>query len=256
MQAGCSNNGEGRRYDRPAVSAAVDVIEWGAERARAGRWRGEAAVAYLAPAPGAPPPSAGFVRRCCDTLAARGFAEVVTGALAPAEQRGFLAAGFEVRERLLVLAHDLDPPPVAAGGPWRLRRAQRRHRRPALAVDARAFRPFWRFDDTGLDEALSATPARRFRVAVLDGRVVAYAVSGRAGRHGYLQRLAVDPDHQRTGIGSHLVADALWWMRRRGVTRAVVNTQPDNHAAIALYRRLGFRLQPSGLDVLVCRLAR
>jgi ribosomal protein S18 acetylase RimI-like enzyme len=236
------------------VSAAIDLIEWGPERARAGHWRGERAVAYLSPAPGAPAPSAGFVRRCLAALAERGFTEVVTGALAPAEQRGFLAAGFEVRERLLLLAHDLDHLPAAPRGPWRLRRARRRHRRPALAVDARAFRPFWRFDDTSLDEALRATPARRFRIAALDGGVVGYAVSGRAARQGYLQRLAVDPDHQGRGIGTHLVVDALTWMRRRGALRAVVNTQPDNDAAIALYRRLGFRLQPVGLDVLACRL--
>jgi ribosomal protein S18 acetylase RimI-like enzyme len=181
---------------------------------------------------------------------------VVTGALAPAEQAGFLAAGFEVREHLLLLTHDLDPPPTAPGGPWRLRRGWRRDRPAALVVDARAFKPFWRFDATGLDEAISATPARRFRVAVRHRAVVAYAVSGRAGRRGYLQRLAVDPDHQRCGIGAHLVADGLWWMRRHGATRAFVNTQPDNEAAITLYRKLGFRLQPDGLDVLACRLGR
>lgn len=237
------------------MSATGDVIEWGAERARTGRWRGERAVAYLAPAPGAPPPSASFVARCLATLAGRGFTEVVTGALAPAEQAGFLAAGFEVRAHLLLLAHDLDPPPTVPGGPWRIRRGRRRHRAAALAVDARAFAPFWRFDTAGLDEAISATPAHRFRLAVRDGRVVGYAVSGRAGRRGYLQRLAVDPDHQRRGVGAHLVADALWWMRRRGVLRAFVNTQPDNHAAISLYRKLGFCHEPNGLDVLACRLA-
>lgn len=239
------------------MSTAVEVIEWGHERARAGRWRGERTVAYLTPAPGAPAPSPGFVRRCLDTLAAAGFTEVLTGALAPAEQRGFLAAGFEVREHLVLLARDLDAPlPVATTGPWRLRRARRADRAPALAVDARAFRPFWRLDETGLDEALGATPRRRFRVAVRDRAVVGYAVSGRADRRGYLQRLAVDPAHQRLGIGTHLVLDGLAWMRRWGASRALVNTQPDNHGALTLYERLGFAVEPVGLDVLVCRLAR
>ena len=69
------------------------VIRWGPERARTGPWRGDARVAYLAPLPEAPIPSVDFVRRCLDQLTGLGFARVVTGALAPAEQGAFLAAG-------------------------------------------------------------------------------------------------------------------------------------------------------------------
>jgi ribosomal protein S18 acetylase RimI-like enzyme len=118
-----------------------------------------------------------------------------------------------------------------------------------LALDATAFQPFWRLDGTGLDEALRATPFARFRTAV-DGEVTGYAISGRAGTQGYLQRLAVHPSHQRRGIGRALVLDGLHWMRRRAVVRAAVNTQLENDAALALYRGLGFRLQPAGLAVL------
>lgn len=248
--------GPGRpAYDRDLVGAALDVIEYGAERVRAGSWRGRAGVAYLAPVPGAPAPSSGFVQRCLTTLRERGFAEVVTGALAPPEQRGFLAAGFEVREHLVLLARDLDELPTGpAPRAVRLRPGRRWERAAVLAVDRAAFRDFWQLDDAGLDEALHATPRARFRVAVTDGAIAGYAVTGRAGRHGYLQRLAVDPAHHRAGIGRALVLDGLRWLRRRGVTGVVVNTQPDNEAALALYRSLGFRLQPGGLDVLGRRL--
>ena len=90
----------------------------------------------------------------------------------------------------------------------------------------------------------------RFRVVVEAHAVVAYAVSGRAAGQGYLQRLAVHPSRQRAGYGASLTADALHWIRRWGATRAVVNTQLGNEAALALYLRLGFRLQPGGLAVL------
>ena len=119
------------------------------------------------------------------------------------------------------------------------------------AVDGAAFAPFWRLDGAGLTEALRAVPTTRFRVTPgRGGAPVGYAISGRAGRQGYLQRLAVDPAHQGQGHGQVLVADALHWMRKPGVARAVVNTQLGNEAALALYGRLGFRLQPSGLAVL------
>jgi [ribosomal protein S18]-alanine N-acetyltransferase len=224
------------------------MVEWGAERARVGRWRGDSRTAYLSPVPEGPPPSADFLRRCADTLTVRGFERVVTPALSPAEQRPFLQAGFEQQEKLHVLAHDLlDLPP-------RQRRATRRgrirHGADVLAVDQAAFGPFWRFDEPGLREALTAVPVTRFRVVHVGRALVAYAVSGRAAGQGYLQRLAVHPSHQRAGHGATLTADALHWMRRRGAVRAVVNTQLGNEPALALYLGLGFRLQPGGLAVL------
>ena len=57
---------------------------------------------------------------------------------------------------------------------------------------------------TGLDDAVGATPSARLRVGVdPDGYapVAGYAVTGRAGSRGYLQRLAVDPRCQRRGLG-------------------------------------------------------
>jgi ribosomal protein S18 acetylase RimI-like enzyme len=118
-----------------------------------------------------------------------------------------------------------------------------------LQVDAAAFPASWRLDRTGLREAMVATPHARYRVATGPG-VVGYAVAGRAGSRGYLQRLAVDPSLAGRGIGAALVVDALTWMRGHGVTRAVVNTQVVNDRALALYQRLGFVLQPIGLAVL------
>ena len=61
-----------------------------------------------------------------------------------------------------------------------------------LEVDGRAFDAFWHIDDEGLDHAIRATPQSRFRVAEEDERIAGYAVTGRAGEQGYLQRLAVD----------------------------------------------------------------
>jgi ribosomal protein S18 acetylase RimI-like enzyme len=225
------------------------VVEFGAERARVLPWRGSAHTAYLAPVPDAPPPSARLIQRCVERLSTQGYSGVVTPALAPAEQRPFLLAGFAPHERLHLLAHDLlELPPLARGA---TRRARRGEKRAALAVDAAAFSPFWQLDRAGLDEALEAVPLTRFRVnTAAHGAIAGYAIAGTAARQGYLQRLAVDPAHQREGRGLTLVADALRWMRRRGAGRAVVNTQLGNEVALALYTRAGFRVQPAGLAVL------
>lgn len=231
----------------------LDVLRWGGDRLRAGPWRGDDRVAYIAPHPAGPPPTTEAVRRSCDVLAARGFTEVVTAALGPAESHGFLTAGFTIRERLHLLAHDMRaiqaPPPDVT-----LRRGRRSDRAAALAVDAAAFDAFWRLDAAGLEEAITATPSSRFRVTVGE-RVVGYAVTGRAGDRGFLQRLAVEPTHEGHGYGATLVLDALRWLERRGVVRTVVNTQERNGRALALYERLGFRLQPGGLAVLHAPLA-
>lgn len=235
----------------PAVTAQVDVIRWGPERARTSPWRGDGTVAYLTPVPDSPVPSAQFVRRCVERLAKQGYSRVITSALTPLEQEGFRAAGFEVTEQLHLLAHDLRALPSAPATPAVLRRAANSDRAAVLAVDDVAFPPFWQLGEAGLDDALAATPRARFRVARLpDGSVAGYAVTGRSGHRGFVQRLAVRPDQRRQGIAQALVLDGLRWLRRWRVDRAVVNTQLDNGAALALYERLGFRREPTGLSVL------
>ena len=96
----------------------------------------------------------------------------------------------------------------------------------------------------------AATPSVRFRRAVGGRRTAGYAVCGRSQNRGYVQRLAVHPDFQRTGTGRRLLLDGLHWMRRRGATTAVVNTQTGNEAAFTLYCSVGFREDPIGLSVL------
>ena len=230
----------------------LDVIRWGRERARTGPWRGDRRVALLTPLPGTPVPSLAFVRRCLDNLTARGFTAVVTGALAPVEQRAFLAAGFAEAERLHLLSRDLSDLPTCRVPGARLRRARTRDREAVLRIDHGAFPSFWQLDDAGLTDALTATPHARFQVAVDDttGRVVGYAVSGRSGRNGYLQRLAVDPAEQGRGLGRWLVLDGLRWLTRWRADQCVVNTQWGNEVALGLYERIGFRRLPHGLAVL------
>lgn len=221
-------------------------------RFRAGRWRARGDLAYLVPLSPAHTLTTSTLAKTRAELGSRGYAEVVTAAVAPPERAAFLRDGFEEREHLHLLRHDLRG--LAPRRPWRRRtpRIERGHDRDRdriLELDGRTFDDFWRLDDDGLTDAMEATPISRLRV-IRDPDVIGYSVIGRAGTQGFLQRLAVDPTRQGAGLGRALVDDALHWMRRRGATVGWVNTQEANERALALYERAGFRPADHNLTVL------
>lgn len=213
-------------------------------------WRAEPAVVHLAlTATRRQPLSSDVLTRVVDGLRQRGIRSVVTAALASPDQRVFVDAGFHIVERLYLLRHRLDPMPPLL--PIPTRRARRRDQEAALAVDRAAFLPFWQMDDVALNEALAATRSSRLRVIDgPEGDVVAYAVCGRTASRGYVQRLAVHPDHQGLGYGRALLFDGLHWLARWGARDALVNTQVGNERSRTLYERSGFKMQPAGLAVL------
>lgn len=222
------------------------TLRWQGGWARLSPWRGHEHVAYLAVGADVPPPRE-VVGECLDRMREDGFEDVVTSAMSPADSLAFVDAGFAVRERLFLLRHDMEQIPPSGRALCRGRRADH----PAvLELDELAFDGFWHFDVTTLEDALRATPSTRFRLGIDDRGLRAYAISGRAGRQGYLQRLAVHPEARREGWGRELVADSLAWLRRRGVDRTLVNTQLHNEAALHLYEECGFRRLPFGLNVL------
>ncbi|MBO0893164.1 MAG: GNAT family N-acetyltransferase [Acidimicrobiales bacterium] len=269
-----SRDGTARRQRGPdngvaPLGAGQQLLRRGAEQARVRPAQGDEPALHLLIRG---TPSVAFLRWCLDRLSTGQSTRVLTGALAPAEQVPFLEAGFSVLEHLclleLVLGRGGKAPdrPSRDGarrrhGGWALRRARGTDRSQVLSVDHAAFDPFWRLDSTSLDEALAATPGRRYRVAVWPrsplrhGRVVAgYAVTGLALDQGYIQRLAVHPDVQSKGAGRALLADGLRWLERRDATRVLVNTQETNERALGLYASLGFRPSPERLSVLCATL--
>jgi len=190
---------------------------------------------------------------------------VRTGALYPRAAGPFADAGFEVVDRLALLARTLTTTPVRrtpgappsgspAGSTIKIRRVRRREMDALADIDQAAFAAGWRNDAHSLGEIASATPrsCRRLALDDRDGgrRPLGFQITGHAGPTGYIQRLAVHPDAWGHGIGAQLVDDALAWLSRRGVDRALVNTGVDNVRALRMYRAAGFETLGEELVVL------
>ncbi len=200
-------------------------------------------------------PAASDIQTVLQKLGDRGVARAVTPALSLRDARPFEAAGFRLHEHLHLLSMDLRITglPASPSAPlpdgFQLRSGRRWHEHDVIGVDGSAFESFWRFDSAALREARRATPRHNYRV-ITRGGVVGYAVTGLAGQRGYLQRLAVDPNHEGKGLGRALINDAFAWLRNHNATRIMVNTQERNQRALAVYRSMGFDPEPTGLVVL------
>jgi ribosomal protein S18 acetylase RimI-like enzyme len=229
------------------------VLDGATIPARAHRSPADPATAQLVILDSTRVPTSAHFEDWASRLAAQGFETMRTGALAPRQALQAEAAGLHCVQELVLL--EANPPYVVRKARHRTRRARTRATGAMAAVDRAAFPSPWQLDAEMLDDVRTATPASRVRVvAGLAGRrsatpVAGFLISGRAGRNGYIQRLAVMPDAQRLGVATALLADGLAWLRRWRADRVFVNTHVENAAALELYRSTGFSDLPDRLRV-------
>lgn len=173
---------------------------------------------------------------------------VLSPPLLPGDRASWEAAGFVVRSRLLLLRRELDAidapaHPVSAGSSADLAEA--------VEVDRAAFEPFWRLGLVGLRDALAATTRCSLLLARQpDGEPAGFAVVGAGISLAYLQRLAVAPAAQASGVGRSLVRAAARWARAQGAGAILANTPEENEPATALYESEGFHTVTRDLAVL------
>ncbi|MDS0278447.1 GNAT family N-acetyltransferase [Halomicroarcula sp. S1AR25-4] len=93
-----------------------------------------------------------------------------------------------------------------------------------------------------LDDAVTDAD-RVFRVAMVDGDVVAFAEAGpaEADRTWSLARCYVDPEYWREGIGTALLDAIESGVRDRGGRRLRLVVMADNDDAVEFYESRGFR---------------
>ncbi len=122
-----------------------------------------------------------------------------------------------------------------------------------LEVDNDAFTPLWQLSA----EELQIAFAQSIFATVLEenGRLLGYQLSTAKPNGAHLARLAVRREAQSRGLGSILVADLILRARQRHLLRLSVNTQDDNRASLALYRKMGFALTGERYPVYIAQIS-
>ena len=113
----------------------------------------------------------------------------------------------------------------------------------------RAFYPdHWRVSQLHAVEEVCAAEDTNVWVAINAGSTVGFVAVKLHSESsmGEIYMVAVDPDHQRRGIGTALMKFALDWMKVAGMSVAMVETggDPGHAPARCTYEKLGFGLLP------------
>jgi ribosomal protein S18 acetylase RimI-like enzyme len=120
------------------------------------------------------------------------------------------------------------------------------------SLDPEVYRAFypngWRVSQKNAVESVCTSGEARVWIA-LDGAVVVGFVALKfqpAAELGEIYMIAVDPEHQRRGVGAALTQFAIQQLRAAGVSIAMVETGSDpGHApARRAYEKAGFGLMP------------
>jgi ribosomal protein S18 acetylase RimI-like enzyme len=220
------------------------VLRRGWAKAEARPWNSAVPDAHLRLVRG----GAEFLEACADYLLDRGIEGVASPPLPEASAGIWLSAGYQPHLLLDLYSRDLSGSQPAPG--HAVSSGSSRDWEDIRAIDHAAFPTFWRLEVDGLKEALAATPHSGILTARREQGTVGFAIVGVGSIAGYLQRVAVHPEHGRLGIGRSLVRAANRWAKRRGGRSMMLNTQPDNEAAARLYISEGFQKMPDQLTVL------
>ncbi len=79
-----------------------------------------------------------------------------------------------------------------------------------------------------------------FLIGKLDGEVIASCMVGYEGHRGWINYLAVHPEHQRQGYARKLLEEAERILKAIGCPKLNLQIRGTNAAAAAFYERLGY----------------
>ena len=82
-----------------------------------------------------------------------------------------------------------------------------------------------------------------FIVGVLSEELVATAMAGYEGHRGWINYLAVAPEHPGEGFGRAIMAEAEKLLEQAGCPKVNVQVRGTNSSAIDFYRQIGYRIE-------------
>lgn len=82
-----------------------------------------------------------------------------------------------------------------------------------------------------------------FLVGAIAGEVVASVMVGYDGHRGWVNYLAVDPEHRKRGLGRALMAEAELRLLREGCPKLNLQVRATNPEIVAFYQRLGYEVE-------------
>ena len=84
----------------------------------------------------------------------------------------------------------------------------------------------------------------------LDEKLIGVLLATHDGRKGWINRLAILPEHRRQGYAERLVAEAERVLRSQGMTVLAILIEPGNTASLAFFAKLGYVQNPGGMHYL------
>jgi len=102
------------------------------------------------------------------------------------------------------------------------------------------FRPRGRDSGRAIAAQMKADP-HFFLGAFEDSHLIGTVIISCDGRKGWINRLAVDPEHRRKGIAKALIAKAEKVLRERGIRVFCVLIKDSNESSRNLFKKAGYK---------------
>src|SRR5437660_10878975 len=98
--------------------------------------------------------------------------------------------------------------------------------------------------EPNLDRRPAPDPRNRYLGAFEGARLVGTVFGTHDGRKGWINRLAVHPDYRRCHLARRLVRLCERGLREQGIQVFAALIEPDNVASEAVFRGLGYEIDP------------
>lgn len=100
----------------------------------------------------------------------------------------------------------------------------------------------WNNPELDIERKLKVNP-ELFLIGLVDDKVMASVMGGYEGHRGWVYYLAVTPEHQRQGLGSHMMAAIEEKLLDIGCPKINIQIRGDNTEALKFYDKIGYKTE-------------